>query len=217
MPDDHTTAVEALLVQTARAHGVFEGSELGGVYDQAWPRWYATYAVEHGMGALVGGGITIDRLAEFLAGSNVEFEKTAPEPRAVGDLHRAEDRRGAVVGGSVRLDRDRRATRATTRFGRDDRVGRVAARSRRVDHLEHPARLRQMAFEPAKPGVEGLESGDPIRDVGAPLADESRSSAVESAQWPEWHQFAILPASASGTSSRRRSIKRRRCSTSGSP
>jgi hypothetical protein len=81
MPDDRTTAVEALLVQTAQAHGVFEESELQGVYDQEWPRWYATYAVEHGMGALIGGGITIDRLAEFLATSNVEFEKTAPELR----------------------------------------------------------------------------------------------------------------------------------------
>ena len=81
MPDDRTTAVEALLVQTAQAHGVFEESELQGVYDQEWPRWYATYAVQHGMGPLIGGGITIDRLAEFLATSNVEFEKTAPELR----------------------------------------------------------------------------------------------------------------------------------------
>ena len=56
---------------------------LGGVYDQAWPRWYATYAVEHGVGALIGGGITIDRLAEFLAGSNVEFEpRPSREPWA---------------------------------------------------------------------------------------------------------------------------------------
>ena len=81
MPDDRATAVEALLVRTAQAHGVFEESELQGVYDQEWPRWYATYAVEHGMGALIGGGITIDRLAEFLATSNVEYEKTAPELR----------------------------------------------------------------------------------------------------------------------------------------
>jgi hypothetical protein len=81
MPDERTTAVESLLVRTAQAHGVFEESELQGVYDQEWPRWYATYAVEHGMGALIGGGISIDRLAEFLATSNVEFEKTAPELR----------------------------------------------------------------------------------------------------------------------------------------
>ena len=81
MPDDRTTAVEALLVQTAGAHGVFEESELQGVYDQEWPRWYATYAIEHGMGALIDSGISIDHLAEFLATSNVEFQKTAPELR----------------------------------------------------------------------------------------------------------------------------------------
>ena len=31
-----------------------------------------------------------------------------------------------------------------------------------------------MAFEPAKPSVEGLESGDPLRDLGPPFADEPR-------------------------------------------
>jgi hypothetical protein len=81
MERDPTAAVEALLVQTATAHGVFEEAELQGVYDQAWPRWYATYAVEHGIGALVGHLVTIDRLAEFLASSNVEYEKTEPELR----------------------------------------------------------------------------------------------------------------------------------------
>jgi hypothetical protein len=81
MAGDRTVAVDALLVQAAAAHGVFETTELDGVYDQGWPRWYATYAVEHGMGALVGHPVTIDRLAEFLATSNVEYEQTAPEPR----------------------------------------------------------------------------------------------------------------------------------------
>jgi hypothetical protein len=81
MTGDRAAAVEALLVQTATAHGVFEETELQGVYDQAWPRWYATYAVEHGIGALVGHLVTIDRLAEFLATSNVEYEKNEPELR----------------------------------------------------------------------------------------------------------------------------------------
>ena len=40
------------------------------------------------------------------------------------------------------------------------------------------------------------------------------SSVVDSAQCPEWHQPAIRAASSSGTSSRRRSMSRRRCSTS---
>jgi hypothetical protein len=81
MEGDATAAVEALLVQTATAHGVFEETELQGVYDQGWPRWYATYAVEHGIGALVGHLVTIDGLAEFLATSNAEYERTEPEGR----------------------------------------------------------------------------------------------------------------------------------------
>lgn len=78
----NTEAIDALLIRAAAAHGEFEATELQGVYDQAWPRWYATYAVEHGIGALVGHPVTIDGLAEFLATSNVEYEKTAAEVRA---------------------------------------------------------------------------------------------------------------------------------------
>ena len=79
--DDRSATIEALLVQTATAHGVFEKTELGGVYDQAWPRWYATYAVEHGLDGLLGHAVTLERLAEFLATSNAEYEATEPESR----------------------------------------------------------------------------------------------------------------------------------------
>jgi hypothetical protein len=78
--DDRIEALTTLLVQTGAAHGRFEGTELKGVYDQEWPRWYATYAVEHGMGALVGNAVTVDRLAEFFTTSNVEFEGIEPKP-----------------------------------------------------------------------------------------------------------------------------------------
>ena len=79
MTDDQG-AVDALLVETAEAHGVFEETELNGIYDQDWPTWYAAYAVEHGIGALIGHEITADQLAQFLATSNVEFEQTDPRP-----------------------------------------------------------------------------------------------------------------------------------------
>ena len=79
--DDRSAAIEALLVQAATAHGVFEETELGGIYDQAWPRWYATYAVEHGLDGLLAHPVAIDRLAEFLARTNVEYEATEPEGR----------------------------------------------------------------------------------------------------------------------------------------
>jgi hypothetical protein len=67
-----------LLVQAQMAHGVFETTELNGVYDQDWPRWYAVYAVEHGIGALVGKLVTIDRLAAFLASTFDEFKGAEP-------------------------------------------------------------------------------------------------------------------------------------------
>ena len=45
--------MSAVFDQAEMAHGRYEATELNGVYDQHWPRWYAAYAVEHGIGALV--------------------------------------------------------------------------------------------------------------------------------------------------------------------
>ena len=80
MSADRFEAVNALLVETMKAHGRFEETELKGVYDQEWARWYAAYAVEHGIGTLLGHPITDDQLAQFLATSNGEFEQTEPKP-----------------------------------------------------------------------------------------------------------------------------------------
>jgi hypothetical protein len=80
MTADRIEAVNALLVETMAAHGRFEETELNGVYDQEWPRWYAAHAVEHGIGALVGHDVSSDQLAEFLASTNVEFDQTEPKP-----------------------------------------------------------------------------------------------------------------------------------------
>lgn len=77
---DHVGALEALLTETGRAHGVYEAAELQGVYDQEWPRWYAGYAGEHGLAALVGHPVTVDDLAAFLSSTNAEFERIEPKP-----------------------------------------------------------------------------------------------------------------------------------------
>lgn len=42
-------AVAALLLETETAHGAYETSALGGVFDEAWPAWYATYLLDHGL------------------------------------------------------------------------------------------------------------------------------------------------------------------------
>ena len=40
---DPATAVAELLRQAELAHAEHEAKDLGGVYDQAWSRWYATW------------------------------------------------------------------------------------------------------------------------------------------------------------------------------
>ena len=78
MTADRIDAISALLAQAEEAHGKYEATELNGVYDRQWPRWYAGYAVDHGIGALLGRPITTDNLAEFLAGTFADFEQTEP-------------------------------------------------------------------------------------------------------------------------------------------
>ena len=78
--DDRIDRVRALLIQAESAHAEYEATALQGVYDQEWPRWYAAYAVEHGIGAIVGRSVTTDRLAEFLASTNAEFRRIEPTP-----------------------------------------------------------------------------------------------------------------------------------------
>ncbi|WP_136036842.1 hypothetical protein [Microbacterium sp. K35] len=44
--------LEELLRTTAAAHGIYEREQLGGVYDEQWPTWYASFVAralaEHG-------------------------------------------------------------------------------------------------------------------------------------------------------------------------
>ena len=78
--DDRAEAIAALLVEAEGAHGVYESTELNGVYDRDWPRWYATYAVDHGIGELLGREVEVDELGRLLATGFEEFEKTEPSP-----------------------------------------------------------------------------------------------------------------------------------------
>jgi hypothetical protein len=77
---DQVEAIEALFAQAQEAHHAFETTELNGVFDAAWPRWYAAYAIDHGIGPLLGCAVTIDALARFLDDSNVELAGLDPAP-----------------------------------------------------------------------------------------------------------------------------------------
>lgn len=80
MTDDRIEGINALLVEAEHAHGVYESTELNGVYDQDWPRWYAAYAVEHGISSIAERDIPTDVLAAFFASSYAEFEGIDPRP-----------------------------------------------------------------------------------------------------------------------------------------
>lgn len=80
MATDRIEAITELLTRAEAAHGQYELTELNGVYDREWARWYAAYAVEHGIGQRFGLDVTVDRLAQFLASSFADFERTDPKP-----------------------------------------------------------------------------------------------------------------------------------------
>jgi hypothetical protein len=90
MTADRIEAIAALLDQTETAHGAYETTELNGVYDQDWPRWYAAHAVDHGIGTLVGHEVTPDQLAAFLAASYADYEQADPKPAEPWSVYAAE-------------------------------------------------------------------------------------------------------------------------------
>ena len=80
MDADRARAIATLLRQAELEHAEHEAKDLGGVYDQEWPRWYATYAVEHGIADILGHDVTVDQLTTFLDESYAEFASADPRP-----------------------------------------------------------------------------------------------------------------------------------------
>jgi hypothetical protein len=77
---DQTEAIEALLGEAENAHAAYETTVLNGVYDQEWAAWYAAYAVDHGIGDLIGRSLSADELAVFLSSRYAEFQQADPTP-----------------------------------------------------------------------------------------------------------------------------------------
>jgi len=78
-------AVTALLKETEAAHGAYETNLLGGVFDEEWPAWYATYLLDHGLRDRLPGAESLDvaNLAAMLAQFAVDYEqgdKASPWP-----------------------------------------------------------------------------------------------------------------------------------------
>lgn len=82
MEADRSTAVAELLRQAELAHAEHEAKDLGGVYDQEWPRWYAAYAEEHGIAQILGRDMSVEELTTFLTRSYADFASADPRPDA---------------------------------------------------------------------------------------------------------------------------------------
>lgn len=80
MDADRSNAIATLLRQAEVAHAVYEADELNGVYDEAWPRWYATHALEHGLVEIIGHDVDAEGLATFLSDSYGDFASADPKP-----------------------------------------------------------------------------------------------------------------------------------------
>lgn len=80
MTPDTVQAIAALLTRAESAHGDYEATELNGIYDEAWADWYAAYAVQHGIGDLLGQPITSERLGKLLASAFDEFRSLEGSP-----------------------------------------------------------------------------------------------------------------------------------------
>jgi hypothetical protein len=70
MRDETTTALRDLLRQAGAAHGEYESTVLNGVYDEAWPTWYADWLLAHGFNDLVQRSYTLAELAALLRDLN---------------------------------------------------------------------------------------------------------------------------------------------------
>ena len=81
MPTEIETTIARLLKETLGAHSVYETSVLGGVFDEDWSSWYATYLVEHGLPDLLPNGDKLDanRLGAMLTQLDVDYRRTQPE------------------------------------------------------------------------------------------------------------------------------------------
>ena len=79
------TAIATLLRETEAAHGAYETSALGGVFDEDWAAWYAVYLLDHGLeNQLPGAGSlnaeTLTAMLTRLAAEYEQEETTGPWP-----------------------------------------------------------------------------------------------------------------------------------------
>jgi hypothetical protein len=73
-------AIAALLDRAKAAHGVYEETELDGVYDEQWPAWYGAWIVDHGLGELLGHRLGRAEVGDYLARAWDDFRALSQQP-----------------------------------------------------------------------------------------------------------------------------------------
>lgn len=81
MASTREMAVAALLRDAETAHGAYETSVLGGVYDAGWPRWYASYLLDHNLATHLPGDVSLDveLLAALLKRLAADYDQEATQ------------------------------------------------------------------------------------------------------------------------------------------
>ena len=74
MNQNKVTKIAHLLSQAGGAHHTFEQTVLKGVYDEAWPMWYADYVVERGLAELLGRAVTAEQVSRFFTESYAVYQ-----------------------------------------------------------------------------------------------------------------------------------------------
>ena len=87
MEAERTEAIETLLLRAEEAHGVYEAEQLNGVYDEAWPQWYAAYLVEHGLADHLAGEADAPRVAALLDEAFADFGRLDPKPTELWQVY----------------------------------------------------------------------------------------------------------------------------------
>ena len=90
-------SIARLLTETLAAHGDYETTALGGVYDEDWSGWYATYLLEHGLPDLLplAGKLDAAQLGAILKQLDADYRRE--QPGGEWPTYYAE-RLGAMVG-----------------------------------------------------------------------------------------------------------------------
>lgn len=73
---DKVQVIAELLSRTGAAHGGYEMTVLNGVYDEAWPDWYAAWAIEHGLNDWLSRSFETQELSQLFYEINEAHKQT---------------------------------------------------------------------------------------------------------------------------------------------